>query len=240
MDRVGRKGMAAFSLTLSILPLLLQSAPGSLKLTGVLGLAAALYLLARGGSDRPKRRPPPPPADGAGPSSAAAAPPSRPPSASVPASMRAALAGARSACISVPGVLLVESDGAPLESGATLLPSVAAALTAAATALDRVYLLARVDGDVGEAAVRGALEAGGIIGPAAPVPPQRLLFVSTPAGKVAAVRALDVGLHVDAEASTLGELARFVPRLVRVGAPRGAGDGGWSVAPSLGAAFGVA
>ena len=237
--RKGRGGLVS-STPLSTLPSL-QSAPGSLKLTGILGLAAALYLLARGGSDGPKRRPPPPPpsSGGAGPSTAAAPAPPRPPSASIPASMRAALAGARSACISAPGVLLAEGDGAALENGATLLPGVAAALATAATTLDRLYLLARVEGDVGEAAVRGALEAGGVVGPAAPVPPQRLLFVSTRAGKVAAVRALDVGLHVDADAGTLGELAMFVPRLVRVGAPRGGGDGGWSVAPSLGAALGV-
>lgn len=136
-------------------------------------------------------------------------------------------------------MLLAESDGAALEGGATLLPGAAAALAAAAAAVDRLYLLARVDGDVGEAAVRGALEAGGVVGRGCAVPPQRLLFVSTPAGKVAAVRALDVGLHVDADAATLTELTRFVPRLVRVGPPDGGGDGGWRVAPSLGALFGV-
>ena len=153
--------------------------------------------------------------------------------------------------VSAPGVLLVESEGAPLESGATLLPDAAAAVAALAAATERLYLLARVDGDVGEAAVRGALEAGGVVASSseatagaspssASVPAHRLLFVSTDDGKTAAVRALEVGLHIDAEEGTLAALARFVPRLARVGAPGGGGSGGgWVGAPSLSALLGL-
>jgi len=220
-----------------------QSLPTPLKLTGVLGLAVALLWSAGRG------RPPPPrkrgEEEGGGddddaPSSSAPPPPPLRPATATPSALRAALGGARVVCVSAPGVVLAEGDGEPLESGATLLPGATAALTALASAVDRVYLIARVAGDVGEAAARGALEAAACVGPrgAAPVPPHRLLFCDTEAGKVAAVRALGVGLHIDADGATLAALARFVPRLARVGPPGGGGEA-WPVAGSLAGALGV-
>lgn len=67
-----------------------------------------------------------------------------------------------------------------------------------------LYLLCHVSDDIGEALVRGALEHAGVTG-AAPgqVPPHRLLFCGTLAGKVSMVRQLDPELHVDAHPQTV-------------------------------------
>ena len=76
------------------------------------------------------------------------------------------------------------------------------------------------------------------------MPPQRLLFCETAGGKIAAVRALEPGLHVDAEPGTLDGLARFVPRLALVNSQSAAscdggggnGGGGGGGVPPLAAA----
>lgn len=67
-----------------------------------------------------------------------------------------------------------------------------------------LYLLCHVSDDIGEALVRGALEHAGVTG-AAPgqVPPHRLLFCCTLAGKVSMVRQLDPDLHIDAHPQTV-------------------------------------
>jgi hypothetical protein len=54
----------------------------------------------------------------------------------------------------------------PAQDGATLRPD-AAAVAAELAAAARVYVVAHVCDDVGEATVRGALEAGGLLGGAA-------------------------------------------------------------------------
>ena len=170
--------------------------------------------------------------------------PPRPSAATLAA--RAALRGASTVSVSAPGVLLRECEGGGLEAGATPRAGAVEALRALASAASGgVFLVCRVVGDVGEAAARGALEAAGAVGPPpAPVPPQRLLFCETAGGKIAAVRALEPGLHVDAEPGTLDGLARFVPRLALVNSQSAAscdggggnGDGGGGGVPPLAAA----
>ncbi len=81
---------------------------------------------------------------------------------------------------------------------------------------------------MGAALVRGALEAAGAVG-AAPfqIPPRRLLFVETAAGRAAAVRALEADLHVEGGAGgaeSAAELARFVRQVVLVGGGEGGGS----------------
>ena len=67
-----------------------------------------------------------------------------------------------------------------------------------------VYVLAHVIDDIGEATVRGALEAGALVGPAAgQIPPHRVLFCSTLDGKVSIVRQLEPDLHVDGHPQTV-------------------------------------
>ncbi|KAK2080938.1 hypothetical protein QBZ16_000792 [Prototheca wickerhamii] len=117
-----------------------------------------------------------------------------------------------------------ESNAAALEEGASLASARAA--EALRALLDRgldVYLLAHVASDVGEAVVRGALEAEGLLG-AGPgqVSPHRLLLCGTQIGKVSVVRQLEPELHIDADAETVAELQRFIPRLALVGAGRSA------------------
>lgn len=260
-----------------------QEQPGALRLTGILGLAAALYLWwavgggGGGGAPRPRQTESEgegrvaaaaaertaAAAAGAGTatagtgatssssrtkttSSAAAADPAPPAAAPSPATLaaRAALRGASTVSVSAPGVLLRECEGGGLESGATPRPGAVDALRALASAASGgVFLVCRVVGDVGEAAARGALEAAGAVGPPpAPVPPQRLLFCETAGGKIAAVRALEPGLHVDAEPGTLDGLARFVPRLALVSSQSATscdgGGGGGGGAGGMGAGGG--
>lgn len=98
-----------------------------------------------------------------------------------------------------------ESNAAALEEGASLASARAA--EALRALLDRgldVYLLAHVASDVGEAVVRGALEAEGLLG-AGPgqVSPHRLLLCGTQIGKVSVVRQLEPELHIDADAETV-------------------------------------
>lgn len=70
--------------------------------------------------------------------------------------------------------------------------------------LANVYVLAHVVDDVGEATVRGALEAGGLVGSAAgQIPGHRVLFCSTVEGKVSIVRQLEPELHIDGHPHTV-------------------------------------
>lgn len=67
-----------------------------------------------------------------------------------------------------------------------------------------VYVLAHVIDDIGEATVRGALEAGGLVGPSAgQIPPHRVLFCSTLEGKTSIVRQLEPELHIDGHPQTV-------------------------------------
>ena len=74
--------------------------------------------------------------------------------------------------------------------------------------------------DVGEAVVRGALEASGVLGNGKrQIPPHRLIFCETLQGKVAVVRQLEPELHVDADHRTIGELQRFIPQQIHIYKP---------------------
>jgi len=142
------------------------------------------------------------------------------------------------------GVLLQQRDPAELSAdGAALLPAAAELLAELARAAD-VYLITQVADDVGQAAVTGALEAAGLLGGGpGQVPPQRSLFCSTLDGKTAVVRQLEPDLHVDASATTVGALRRFLPQILHVrpaGRPAApaAPTGSVACAPSLAEFFG--
>ncbi len=80
----------------------------------------------------------------------------------------------------------------------------AGAVMAEMARLAHVYVLAHVVDDVGEATVRGALEAGGLVGPGSgQIPGQRVLFCSTLEGKVSVVRQLEPDLHIDGHPHTV-------------------------------------
>ncbi|GAB4813351.1 hypothetical protein N2152v2_000397 [Parachlorella kessleri] len=135
------------------------------------------------------------------------------------------LGGAAAVTISTPGVLLDESGAAELEESATVRPGAAEVLRQLLSTGGKgpaVYLLTHVEGDVGEAVVRGALEHAGLVGPArGQLPPHRLLFCSTPEGKVSIVRQVEPDVHFDAQWETIWELQRFMKRLVYVSAAGG-------------------
>ncbi|KAK9838189.1 hypothetical protein WJX81_007822 [Elliptochloris bilobata] len=246
--------------------------PGTLQLTGVLGLAAVLYGIY---AVRNGRKPPGEAGsedsaataaadasrsgNGAGPAGQALAgpdPPARSWAATQPAqaparatgaatsrAVRAALAGVKVVTLSAPGVLLEEWDAAALQDAATLRPEAAAVAREVARAA-RVYVIAHVADDVGEATVRGACEAGGLVGDAHyQVPAHRLLFCSTLEGKVSMVRQLEPELHIDGDPQTVEDLKRFMPQLLHIVRPgvRAAASRFPNVgsAASLAAAFGA-
>ena len=97
-----------------------------------------------------------------------------------------------------------------LSDGATLLPDAVAALRIAALHAE-VFLLCQVADDVGEAAVRGALEFCGMLGPEKDqIRPQRLLFCSTSVGKASLVRQLEPDAHIDGNTTTVSCSIRFI------------------------------
>jgi hypothetical protein len=154
----------------------------------------------------------------------------------VPPALQAALAGAKRMTLSMPGVILEEHTAPQLSDSATLRPGVIPLMRHLLAALHgELYLLAHVADDIGQAAVTGALEAGGLVGAAASggvtaqLRPHRLLFCSTLEGKASIVRQLEPDLHVDAHIATIEQLQRFMPRLAlveSVDAGRAGGSGG--------------
>lgn len=89
------------------------------------------------------------------------------------------------------------------QEGASLRPE-AAQVVADMARCSAVYVLAHVSDDIGEATVRGALEAGGLVGAQqGQVPPHRLLFCSTLEGKESIVRQLEPELHIDGHQLTV-------------------------------------
>lgn len=128
----------------------------------------------------------------------------------------ALLSGVKQLTISAPGVLLQERLPSELEESATLKQGVAPLLQQLCSSVG-VVVLAQVDSDIGEATVRGALEAADLIGNAQnQLRPHRLLFCSTPTGKMSIVRQLNPELHIDSSQQTVFDLQRFVRRLVHV------------------------
>lgn len=214
----------------------LSDAPPGLAFTGVLGLAAAVYGLYQyqtGDRRTPARtglqaRPAGPvqssqtlhAKDGASTSSALQA--ARPAvTLQPPASqrMQAQLAGIRKITISAPGVLLEEWLPHELQEGASLRPE-AVQVVADMASRAAVYILAHVSDDIGEATVRGALDAGGLVGTQwGQIPPHRLLFCATLGGKESIVRQLEPELHIDGHEHTIQGLHRFMPQLLLIQPP---------------------
>jgi hypothetical protein len=156
--------------------------------------------------------------------------------------VRTQLPGVRKVTISAPGVLLEQLAPAQLQESATLLPGVGQILQELASLAD-VYVITHVEDDVGQAAVQGALDAAGLVGPGeGRVRAHKLLFCSSIEGKVSMVRQLEPDLHVDAAAATVQELRRFMPQLLHVAggaAAPAAGAANVRHTPSLSAFFGL-
>ncbi|CAL5224655.1 g7373 [Coccomyxa viridis] len=201
-----------------------EASPGTLQLTGVLGLAAVVYGLYalrpkpdRGPSNHPYLRAPAP----AVPSSA----PSRTPQQrqgeastsqqqAVPKASGQGLAyrirDVKTVLVSAPGVLLEEWSPEQLQESATLRPAAAEVLKEVRRTAN-VYIIAHVVDDLGEATVRGALEAGGLVGSGGgQIAPHRVLCCSTLEGKISIARQLEPGLHIDSHPATV---SAFLPAL---------------------------
>jgi len=150
--------------------------------------------------------------------------------------------GIRAITISAPGVLLEEQTPESFSEGATILPNAIATLQAALLkeagvvgvtsgqhrdidssssssilANADVYILCQVSDDIGEAAVRAALEFSGLMGSnQGQIQSQRFLFCETLIGKMSLVRQLEPEVHIDGDSSTVEQLKRFIPRLITV------------------------
>ena len=90
------------------------------------------------------------------------------------------------------------------QEGASVRPEAVEALREVCAAVP-VCIIAHVLSDVGEAVVKGSLEAQGLLGSGpSQLMPHRVLCCSTPQGKESIVRQLEPGLHIDADLSTVG------------------------------------
>lgn len=226
--------------------------PGSLQLTGVLGLAAlvfAYYQLRRPAVPDPHRQQ----ANAAGAAAAAgsggrlgAAAPGSSTTASSKAgsagsrqqelaaatplgrAVRSKLGGMRKVTISALGSLTEEWASTDLQEGATLRPAAADILREIAGCAD-TYVITQVQDDVGQAVMLGALEAAGLVG-AGPgqILPHHVLFCSTLDGKVSVVRQIEPDLHVDGSGKTIEDLKRFMPQLLHITQPGAAAAGAGS------------
>lgn len=220
-----------------------STSPGTLQITGVLGLAFLVvgYFQIRGGNnDNSSRRPPAPASERAADRAAQHAPsssgsasrhsraegashqPQQP--SSKPAKEPALvyqpfypqLAGVKRLTVSTPGVILSEWQAMDLQSGATLRPEAVEILGNLARSTD-VYLITQVVDDVGQAVVQGCLEAAGVLGfgPGL-IKPHKVLFCSTPEGKQSIVRQIEPELHIDGDARAVEGLSRFMPQLLHI------------------------
>lgn len=206
------------------------AAPGTLPITGLLGLAIAIigyYQIRTNNTNRaPSQQRPTAPSGHTAPAQAL---PPKPASkeatldlSPTARAVRHFLAGIKRLTISVPGVIVQESLPSQLQEQANVVPECTAVFSELCQAAD-VYLLAHVTDDIGQALVSGALEAAGIIGHGkGQVKPHRLLFCSTIEGKNSVVRQLEPDIHVDAHPSTVESLQRFVPQLAHIHGSGGA------------------
>lgn len=122
------------------------------------------------------------------------------------------LAGVKTVTLSVPGILLEQWEPSELEEEATVRPDAAEIVKEMAGCMN-TYLMSQVSSDIGEAVVRGALEASGVIGKGPrQVPPHHLILCDTLKGKVAVVRQIEPELHIDGDHVTVNELQRFIPQ----------------------------
>lgn len=221
--------------------------PGSLQLTGVLGLAALLFAYYQ------LRRPATPDRSqqGAAGSTAAAGAGGRLGQASAGSSAAAAgkagncsakqqelaaatplgravrgkLGGMRKVTISALGSLTEEWASTDLQEGATLRPAAVEVLREIASCSD-AYVITQVQDDVGQVAMLAALEAKGLVGSGpGQILPHHVLFCSTLDGKISVVRQIEPDLHIDGAAKTIEDLKRFMPQLLHITQP-GAGAAG--------------
>lgn len=71
--------------------------------------------------------------------------------------------------------------------------------------------------DVGETAIRAALESVDLLGPGIrQLPPHRLVFCEKLKGKVSLVRQIEPQLHIDGSSETLEDLQRFIPHMYQI------------------------
>ncbi len=99
--------------------------------------------------------------------------------------------------------MLTETSPTQLEEGATLLNDVADLITRLRQHYE-LFLLCRVESDIGEAAVRGCLEGEGVCGRGkGQVSPHRVLFCGTTVGSTSMVRQLEPDLHIDGDVDTV-------------------------------------
>lgn len=130
--------------------------------------------------------------------------------------LRSQLSGIRTVTLSVPGILLEQWEPSELEEEATVRPDAAEIVKEMASCMN-TYLMSQVSSDVGEAVVRGALEAAGVIGKGPrQVPPHQLILCDTLKGKVAIVRQIEPDLHFDGDHNTVNELERFIPQQLHI------------------------
>jgi len=226
--------------------------PGSLQLTGVLGLAALLfayYKLRRPNTpDRPMQGSTGGSATaaaasggrlgqaGAGSSAAAALKASGANSkqqelaAATPLgrAVRSKLHGMRKVTISALGSLTEEWASTDLQEGVTLRSGAVDVLRELAACTD-TYIITQVQDDIGQAVMLGSLEAAGLVGTApGQLLPHHVLFCSTLDGKVSVVRQIEPDLHIDGSGKTIEDLKRFMPQLLHIAQPGAAAAGAGS------------
>ncbi|CAK0787573.1 hypothetical protein CVIRNUC_010795 [Coccomyxa viridis] len=217
-----------------------EASAGTLQLTGVLGVAAVLYglyALRPKPGRRPQQRPRQAEASASLTASAAssstqqqhhaastttqqeAAQTSSASSQGLAWRVKSQLTGVKTVTVSAPGVLLEEWSPEELQESATLRAD-AAAILQEVRRFANVYVIAHVADDMGEATVRGALEAGGLVGPGAgQIAAHRVLCCSTLDGKISIARQLEPGLHIDGHPHTIESLRRFMPQLLYIRQP---------------------
>ncbi|CAD7699199.1 unnamed protein product [Ostreobium quekettii] len=231
----------AHALYVHVVSMLREAPPGALPLTGVIGLAALLaglyqlgYTRRAPAADRPRADAQPrasrtnsaqyrlgsqkrscPPGESEVPGSGAQGLP-------IPLSaLRSQLVGISTVTISVPGVLLEQCDVEELEEEATVRPDAVEIVKELGSCV-QLYLMAQVSSDIGEAVVRGALEAAGVLGRGKhQIPSHKLLVCETLPGKIAIVRQVEPELHVDGDRRTIEDLQRFIPQQLHIHKPGG-------------------
>lgn len=110
------------------------------------------------------------------------------------------------------GCLIKETSPTALSTdGATLIPEALNSLVNILESL-QIFLVVQVADDIGECAVRGALEDG----EKCAIQPHRILYCSTLEGVVAIVRQLEPDVHIDACVFTAEELSRFIRNVVLI------------------------
>jgi hypothetical protein len=230
---------------------LLAAPPGSLQLTGVLGLAALLiayYQLRRssppggrgqsgqavsGQTNSGGRAVASAGRLGAGSSAAASIAKSHdsskhidlPATTPLGRAVRSRLVGIRKVTISALGPLTQEWGLHELQEGATLRPEAVEILREVCSCAD-TYIICQVNDDVGQAVMTGSLEAVGLLGnQPGQLKQHHLLFCSTLDGKVSIVRQIEPDLHIDGSAKTIEDLKRFMPQLLHLPQPNSAAAG---------------